>query len=265
MLGFSFDGISCTEFDICMKSKNRTLLPAPKLIIEDLPNMDGGYDFSQANSFNRIFYNRREITIDCYFIRRDFKDFRKLIRNIAMWLSFKEARLTFDDEPDVYYMAKVNNKLDLEQQIGRGFFTIVFSCKPFAFSVANSMEDLQCGWGLKYGMGLKYGEPNTFAITEGGLLEVINIGVFVRPKIILSGTFNGFRLEYENSSIAYNENFSGEFIIDCEKMRATLDGNSVLSKTHGEFFEFKNGVNTVQIISTLVNGNVSFDFNYKFL
>lgn len=266
MLGFSFDGTHSLDIGICIKSKNRPVLPAPKIVSEDIPCRDGYYDFSSANVFGRTMYKEREITIDCAIVEKDFGALRSKAREVARWLSFKEAKLIFDDEPMVYYVARVTNKLDLEQQMMRGYFTIVFTCKPFAIGRVTSGDVLNYGNnGVFYGDVATYGGENIFSVNGNTDIVVKNYGTFVKPKIIIDGNFNNIGFDCDGKVIKYNANGSGRLIIDCYNMSAIKDDTNVLINMVGSFFELAGGDNLIKITGTSLDCTVNFKFDYNYL
>jgi len=98
MLGFKFGGIHCSEFGICMRSKNRPVLALPKIVTENLAGRDGSLDFSAANPGGRVLYNDRELSVDCGFVADSYGDIRHKARAIAAWLAGGSKVLEFDDE-----------------------------------------------------------------------------------------------------------------------------------------------------------------------
>jgi phage-related protein len=57
---------------------------------------------------------------------------------VAAWLFGVDGgkkRLVFDDEPDLFYAARVSNQIDLEQTATHGEFSIYFRCEPYAYGV----------------------------------------------------------------------------------------------------------------------------------
>ncbi|RKL63014.1 hypothetical protein DXT63_08440 [Thermoanaerobacteraceae bacterium SP2] len=125
MLGFTFNGHHSSEYEIYMRSRNRQLLPSIRQVEEVIPGMHGVYDYSSGELEDRI------IEVDCAIVG----DLRSKARQIASWLySATRGKLIFDDEPDKYYLAKINNRIDLEQTINLGRFTLQFKCEPFAYT-----------------------------------------------------------------------------------------------------------------------------------
>ena len=128
--GFSFNNRHSSEFEIFMKSDDRTLLPAKTQAAYMIPGRDGTYDSSDFDYQNRI------ITVQIAFFGsgKDMESLRKKVRDIAKWLS-GQGNLIFDDEPDKAYTAKVTSGISLSQIVRQGQATISFDCQPFAESV----------------------------------------------------------------------------------------------------------------------------------
>jgi len=128
--GFSFNNRHSSEFEIFMKSDDRTLLPAKTQAAYIIPGRDGTYDSSDFDYQNRI------ITVQIAFFGsgNDMESLRKKVRDIAKWLS-GQGNLIFDDEPDKAYTAKVTNGISLSQIVRQGQATVSFDCQPFAESI----------------------------------------------------------------------------------------------------------------------------------
>jgi len=265
MFGFKFNGVHSSSFGLVMQSKNRPILPEPKIIIEDIPARNGVYDFSESNPYGHIMYKEREVSVDCKFVNKSIVDLRKNARKIAAWLALSEGKLIFDDEPCVFYLARVSNRIDLEHQISKiGSFTIVFTCRPFAYSVVTSGDIPSYGDGLYYDDHAFYGGNNVFSVTGYKTFNVVNYGTYVKPIIILDGTFDNVLITYESKSLQYLQQGSGVLSIDCEKNRVTKDGLNVINYISGEFFELVSGDNIMEISGTNLDCNLYFVFNYLY-
>lgn len=269
MLGFTFNGKHCfNDFGIVMKSKNRPILPEPKEIVEDVPSIDGEYDFSEANPEGRTKYKTKPIEVECTFFQKDLTYLRIRAHEIAAWLSCGKKPLIFDDETPVYYLAKVSNQLDLEQQIAQlGWFTINFKCDPYAYGVISSNEQLKFGQGLICGYGYRLDMvPTIYTITEPTTIKVYNPGTFVKPIIKITGTGSNISIASGLKTLHYNKAFSNaELKIDCKKMQTTLNGVNVNNDITGdEDIELVNGNNDIQINGSNLNITVTLEFKYLY-
>lgn len=126
--GFTFNDVHSSTFDVCMKSRDRNTLPALRKRAITVLGRNGEYDFG-GNT-----YENRQVSVDCSFVAEDATEIRTKIRPIAAWLSQK-GRLIFDDEPGVYYIARLYSEVGFTQDVGLGMFTLTFECEPFAESL----------------------------------------------------------------------------------------------------------------------------------
>ena len=177
MYGLTFNGRHSSEFGLVMFSRNRPILPEPKIVAEDLPGMDGEYDFSAVNPDGEIKYKPRMLDIDFTIKERNPYWLRLKANQIAAWLSCGEQKLVFDDEPNKYYLATVANKLDLGNQIlSIKTFTVHFRCRPMKYGIALEGYDLWDSFSF---------EEDVMQTVEfdGGEVTIINVGRKVMPTI----------------------------------------------------------------------------------
>lgn len=150
MSNFVYKNRLSSEFDLRVKSKQRPLLPDIRQNYVEVIGRDGSYDFSDNKLEDRI------IEVSCAFIVNTVGELRYKIRELAAWLYGPEPTMTnsiisqdwqniggygwlvFDDEPDIQYRAKVANKIDFEQTVTLGEFSIFFRCEPYGYSVETS-------------------------------------------------------------------------------------------------------------------------------
>lgn len=271
MYGLQFgDKHSYKDFGLVMKSKDRPILPDPKVITEDLDQMDGSHDFSDTNQDERTKYKDRIITVTFSLTEKDSSVLRVKAHQIARWLNCGESRLTFDDETAVYYIARVNNKISFEKQIiSLQEFTVQFKAKPYAYSVVDSTVDqLQLGMDLQLGYGYKLDMYATeYDVVGSDIITIYNAGDYVKPKIEITGTFTNLTLACNNKALTYNSALTANhtLIIDLDKYNATLDSANVNNNLSGSFFELVNGDNLLTITGTSVNIHMKLIFNYMYL
>lgn len=267
--GFTFNNKhSFRDFGIVFKSKNRPVSPEPKIVSEELPGMDGEYDFSEANPDGRVKYKSRPIELECSFLQKNMTYIRIKTHEIASWLDCGEKPLIFDDETAVYYLAINSNKLDLETQIARfGKFTLNFKCRSFAYSVVNSNEQIKFGQGLICGYGYRLDMvPTIYTITGPTIINVYNPGRYVKPVVRINGSFTTLSITSGLKTLTYNKPLTNStLIIDCNRFTATSNGVNVNNDLSGKYIEFVHGDNTLQISGTGLNFTLTLDFRYLYL
>lgn len=180
MYGLTFNGRHSSEFGLVMFSKNRPILPEPKIVSEDIPGMDGEYDYSNVNPDGEIKYKPRMIDIDFTLKERDPTKLRVKSNQIAAWLACGEQQLIFDDEPDKYYLATVSNKLDLDNQIvSIKKFTVHFRCRPMKYGI--SLEG-NIEWDT-FNFEEDVLQDIEFDVVSSSTVTIINLSRTVRPTI----------------------------------------------------------------------------------
>ena len=250
MFGLTFNGKhSFNDLGLIMFSQNRPILPEAKIITEEISGKDGEYDFSTVNPDKRIKYKNRSMEIKFTIKERDLITLRQKAHSVAEWLACGEQNLIFDDDPNVYWIAKVTNKVDLEHQIIiTKEFTVYFSCKPYCYSSTLT--------------------TSTHAVAANGSKTVANSGTYVKPVIRISGACDTISFAVNGKTLTYTAPIAvGQPIeIDCEGGTAYKSGtSSVLNNVSGDFIELIKGNNVVVIAGTNLNCEVSFVFRSKYL
>ena len=245
MYGFTFNGTHSSAYGIYMRSKNRQLLPASDDQYKEIPGMDGSHLMPGS-------LKDRYIDIDCRVLETSLLVLRQKARQIAAWLyTPARAKLVFDDEPGVFYWAKLINQVDLQQTFALGEFTLQLRCLPHAYAVSPAIVEQDVSDG------------ETITLTNTGvntpmLIEVQNsdltgykafpaLGAGVCPDIRLSSLSQGFILTVNSDVCKYLGVVAvgKKVYIDTDRMTVQLDGTNVLLYHDGGFPTLLAGSNTV--------------------
>lgn len=111
--------------------------PALKSFFQDVPGGDGSIDLSTANS-GRPTYERREITMNfkCEMpMNRWTTTMSEILRNFHG----KEGKIIFEDEPDYYYIGRMEVS-DYERVVQTGAFVITVNAEPYKYELSSSLE-----------------------------------------------------------------------------------------------------------------------------
>lgn len=128
MYGYTFNSIHTSVHGVVAKSRNRQVLPASNDIYQQIPGRNGSYLFAGE-------LPDRMIVVEHSVLKTTFALLRSGLRGIAAWLYTTERKpLVFDDEPGMFYDAKVEGAIDFEQVRKSGKFTVVFRCSPLAYT-----------------------------------------------------------------------------------------------------------------------------------
>ncbi len=228
---FTFNGKhSLNDMGLYTELVARPLFAEPKTVYEDIAGCDGEVNFNTANPRGRMCFKPRIIELQCHFgsdiSSADYKDKGA---NIASWLATGEdMRLTFDDEPGIYYMAHGAKLFNIEDITdSSGTFPLVFKCQPFRFST----------------MASAYAGQSTASIANDGYYTPLKINVTcTAPNGITVRTSVG------GKSLTVNTPLNNNTVkIDTGKMTVTVNGVSVLHQCEGEFFELAPGENIIDV------------------
>ncbi|MMZ49673.1 Phage tail protein [compost metagenome] len=178
MSDLTYTGVSARSKGVRIKSIKRPLLANMRQQYEDIAGRHGSYSFSDGTL--------EDITIDveCWVAASNREDLRYTARQIAAWLYSKEKqRLTFSDEPCVFYLARIANQIDPETLIQHELFTLQFRCDPFAYAVQERVD-----------RQIISNSAHRFAIQTDGTAPTPPI---ISVKNIGSTVLNGFTLTIE--------------------------------------------------------------------
>lgn len=258
MIGFKFNNIESSTYNIICKSVNRPLLPPLRQKTIEILGRAGVYDYGNDT------YDTRLITIHIFFARDTIANMRLRAREIAAWLGQSQwSKLIFGDETDKYYAAKIYEQVDLKTLIATGETDITFECQPYAYSVTDTGID----------------EDYQFTVTAETELEFVNPGTVTinkkspqgsKSQIKVVGTWTNITLTSGTKTLTFSEAAltSKTLIIDNVNMECTLDGVNKLSQLTGnldDFIYITPGDNAVTITGTAINVTVTIDFTPMWL
>ena len=134
-IGFSFNQEYSKDFNVVMKSDDRSLLPQKRKKTYVIEGVDADRSFGDYNLNTRIIRIRAEIRNSV-----TLEELRAQVRSVSQWLT-GEGLLIFDDEPDVGYQAEILSAIALNQTVVNGLFSVDFKCQPLAEEI-NFQQDL---------------------------------------------------------------------------------------------------------------------------
>lgn len=231
MLGFSFAGEHSSNYGLVMKSRKRPILPKRRIVREELPNRHGSIDFEVDTFEDRI------IEVDCSFVENSIQNIRQKARQLAGWLN-KTGDLIFDDEPNIKYIGKISNQIDLTTTARVGRFTLIFLCEPFAYGVSQNAIQFT---------------TSTFNIENKGTWESF-------PTLIITANSSQVSLTNQHTAEQFviNGLSTGDVIeIDNKNMIVKINNINGLNKFSGDFIKLLPGINSIQ-----VSGHSSIEFRW---
>ena len=253
MLGITFGGVHSDIHGIVVRSVDRTMLPNLSRRQAYIPNKHGSYDF------NGNTYQNRSISMVMSYIGSTIVNMRSVNRDIANWLSsdsYKE--LIFDDEPGVYYLARLFDSVNIDSRKRRSKSNVVFECLPFAFSISEGSESKEVTG------------ADSITITYGGTIE-LGLGSPQESLFSISadGTFTTLTLVLNGITLNYTAAISSEeLIIDNINATAEVDGVNKLTEVTGDtglFLRLIEGANVLAITGSDLNCTVTVTYREQYL
>lgn len=270
MKGFTFANIHSSEYELYVRSDNRTVTPSLRRKSIIIPQKHGTIE-SDNNT-----YDIRNITMHLSLVRKTMEDLRQQARDIAEWLS-KDGLLVFDDEPDKAYKAKVYHNIDIDETAAYGKSKVTFTCQPFAYMVVDTGEDLtwdEANFPLMTDIPWNMGDSYSFTATSNRNFTFDNPGTkeinFRSPQgskfdIIVTGSWTTLTLTLNGKQLNYNQAVSnGTMTIDNVEMEVNLNGVNKLSAVTGDlatFLEVIPGNNVINVSGTGLDIEVTIDFS----
>lgn len=272
---FDRKGINSSNFNIVAQSINRPMIPAMTPKILTVPGMHGVHDFG-VNT-----YSNQNIPVHIAFVGNDIYELMSRADEIAAWLTSKKYEpLTFADEPNVYYLAKIYDKVALEKFKRFGEADINFDCMPFKIYQESSGKDLTWDSDLTWGCEYTWGSADDYkvAVTANTTFDIEYFGTqelgFGDPAgsqfdIVITGSFTTLSITLNDKTINYNEAIANE-TVTINNIKATIKKGienklPVCSGDLDDFLRLIPGTNTATITGTGLNCSVLFDFRPQFL
>lgn len=236
-MSFIFNGISSDSFGIIVKDIKRPLLPDQNDNYLQIPGRHGSYLFNRELS-DRI------IEIDCVLAEDTIENLRDKLRQIAVWLYVDERKpLSFADELDKYYLAKLNGAIDVEQIIAIGQFTLRFRCDPLAYGAEQQASFTD----------------DTVTVTNEGTFEALPV---------FEATFTAAASEWKVTlgpkyvRVVHSFQIGDTMEVNCATGAVLINGGRALDKLDWQnsvFFSLPPGTNTLEITpATVCTATVRF-------
>jgi len=123
--GFTYGGIHSSTFYFTANRETHHILPAQEEYVTTIPLRDGVVDFGIGG------YGRKIISFDIFF-EGNYTWLRKNTDLIMAWLSNNGTtkKLSFDDEPNRYYEAKIIGELNMQNTSDHRIGRLEFFCNP---------------------------------------------------------------------------------------------------------------------------------------
>jgi len=172
--------------------------PTPNIIKSSVPYMNGSHDFS--NLYGETTYGERKIPCKLQFVMKSRQALFTKYSQVLEWLlGSGKAKLTYNTEPGLYYMARVESAPSFETFVICGAFEFDFIAHPFKTSA-----DLEGNYQLwdTFNFATDIMQESIFNVAGTKIIKLYNPGAKkTTPNIICSAAMSIIK-----NGITYNFN-----------------------------------------------------------
>ena len=229
----------------------------------EIPGMDGAWDFGTE-------WGSRVFTIPFGVVNHNRNNMQQQLRSFVAFLldSYgrpREIKLTFDYEPDKYYMVKLNDRIEPERLIFTSEFEVSFVAhKPQANFIVPSNQiswnsDIPIYNSVLWDMG-----KTEFRITYPQTINLVYSGTkAIRAGYKLVGTGTNVQVSANGKTMIFGDMSNDTFDVNGETYTIKENGEDRLLST--EFIELLYGNNQVKISGSNLNLTFSEQLTYQFI
>jgi predicted phage tail component-like protein len=141
MMGFTFAGIHSEQHGLRVLDVKRPISPGIAAKTVKVPGKVGVYDM--GNEVDAL-----HISVEVLLTGQTLREIRDRVRAVAAWLRNDDqtGMLTFDDEPDKAYTARLTDQTELEEMALTGQGTLTFlAADPLAYAVEDDVFTSESG------------------------------------------------------------------------------------------------------------------------
>lgn len=209
-MGFSYKDVTSKEMGVKARLTSWQVSGRLRNFTTTVPGKYGVADFGADMDY-------REISVSCnIFPKHSFTALVEALDGIAAWLDPTQGlhQLIFDDVPDRYFMARLNDAVGCERLIrSAGRFDLKFFCPdPFGYAIADESYTITAA--------------GTHTVTRktgnAGSLPVFRIEGVITGSESITITTNGAAMRISNAALSAGE----VLVVDTDKMTAWVENSS---------------------------------------
>lgn len=209
-MGFSYKDVTSKEMGVKARLTSWQVSGWLRNFTTTVPGKYGVADFGADMDY-------REISVSCnIFPKHSFTALVEALDGIAAWLDPTQGlhQLIFDDVPDRYFMARLNDAVDCERLIrSAGRFDLKFFCPdPFGYAIADESYTITAAG--THTVTRKTGNTES--------LPVFRIEGVITGSESITITTNGAAMRISNAALSAGE----VLVVDTDKMTAWVENSS---------------------------------------
>lgn len=269
------DGKPFSYFGIELISPaDHPMAPQTEDITLKVPGRDGLYHFGST-------FGERNFSFECGVIREiDETEMQRKLREFTAFLldaygKPREIKITFDYEPEKYYLVKFAGQISASRFYSIGTFTLPFTAfDPYAYAEMNAYDspsNHEYGTGLEYDSGLFYDNPKSFQWTypkhfsgvynhgfQHTHLNLTITGKVTNPKITNQTT--GETILLPSLSLS-----TDSLVVSTKDFTVKKNGVNAMNSYSGEFLYLVSGENSLMFEGESPSATVNYEWKHRFI
>lgn len=238
---------------------------SPKTV--KIPGVPGKYKF--GNETDSKTFNLPLIAME--------KDKSLLQEKLNKFVSFliddfgnpRPIKISFDYEPDKFYMIEIDDQIDIDRFVAIGKFNLpIIAHDPYKYY--NFFSD-EVSWGsevITFESFLPLGHEGTAGetnITANATLDLLVSGLAIKPLIKINGSGNNLNLRVNGYEINLPNFTNASWEIDCEKYEVFKNGIDMFSDVALRDFILLPGNNSLSITGSNMNFDIDVRYRDKYM
>lgn len=229
-----------------------------------IPGMDGEWDFGSDDDPKPFRFPLGFIEYDVYEKQRKLNDFVAFL--FDAYGKPREMKLSFDYEPDKYYLVKVAGGFTPRRIWGAAFFDLLLiASNPYKKFIVES-DDIIMDSDVPIMSDIIWDTVslNDFHITSPQTFEIINNGSLVIPfSFTMIGSGDNVSFSANGKTMTFN-NFTNKTIDVTDNYAVKIDGVSNLTISNGIFLDLLPGVNKITVSGSNLDLAISEKLTYQY-
>jgi predicted phage tail component-like protein len=263
----TLDGYSLRSFGLCCEKQNHPLTPNFKSKTLSIPGKVGLYDFGAEMQEREISFNIGAIDKDKTALQYKLRQFVAFLHDA--YGKPRSIRLTFDYEPDKYYVVKISNRIEPDRVSRTGKFTLQFTAyDPYAYSSVYADEIL---WGsniITFISSYLLGHSGSDGLKTINAPTTLNIhvdGLAIKPVIEITGSATSLVISANGYTIVLPAFASASWVIDCNNYTVLKNGANAFGLVSLREFILLPGNNDVSVTGTGINVSTRIKSRDKYI
>lgn len=240
MLGFTFNSVHSGTHKVYITKMDQMFYPGRRHVYEDIPKRDGSIMFPGK-------LKDRSILLNCVVLWSSKEDLRSQARSIGAWLNTEgKTWLTFDDEPDVAYLATVVDPTGAAEDASTiGEFLLAFRADPYAYS-ATEIDQSIINSAIVNNAGTEKIDPLLIITINQSVSNLTIQNEATGEELIITGTLAG------GTTVEIDAGY--QTVKTCK-----INGANGLARLSGDWITLNPGNNRINVS----NGNASLSIKFR--